>query len=269
MEEGGIGPEIRERIEEIRNDREHGAGFLTLKVLTIVDLLAKQSRAKDRGEFQRELGELKAELSMVRPTMCSIANAISSVTDSILTEAEGKGVEELKVLAIVEANHCQEELQRRSLLACYKAADLITTGDGIMTASYSSQIVCTFKKAKDMGKAFTVFVLQSLSQERSYGQVLTSELQKGNIEALIIPDDDITHYISRANKVLVGADAILPQGYVVNGVPSLRLARVAQRNHLPFYVVGEMIKVSPRFFEPDHGFDVIPPELITQIITDE
>jgi translation initiation factor 2B subunit (eIF-2B alpha/beta/delta family) len=201
--------------------------------------------------------------------MCSIANAISWVADSILGRAEGKSVEELKTLTRACASYAKEELKRRSLLACYKAQDLIVSGDSIMTASYSSQVVSTFRRAKDMGKMFTILALESLSQGKSYGEMLALELKKENIKVLVIPDVDIARSVALANKVLIGSDAILPQGYVINGIPSLHLAKVAQRNHLPFYVVGEMIKVSPHFFEPDQGFDMIPPSLITWIITDQ
>ncbi len=269
MEEGGIGPRIRERIEKIRGDREHGAGFLTLKAISAVELLAEESRARDSEEFQAELRELREKLSAIRPTMCSIANAISWLADSILGRAEGKSVEELKALARACTSYAKEELKRRSLLACYKAQDLIVSGDSIMTASYSSQVAGTFRRAKDMGKMFTILALESLSQGKYYGQALALELKKENIKALLIPDVDIARSIALANKVLIGTDAILPQGYVINGTPSLCLAKVAQRNHLPFYVVGEMIKMSPHFFEPDQGFDIIPPSLITRIITDQ
>ena len=269
MGEGGIGPKIREGIGEIRGDRKHGAGFLALKAVSALELLAEESRAGDSHEFQSELGALREELSAIRPTICSIANAISWVVDSILGRAEGKSVEELKTLASACASYVREELKRRSLLACYKAQDLIVSGDSIMTASYSSQVVSTFRRAKAMGKMFTILALESLSRGKSYGQALALELKKENIKVLVIPDVDIARSIALANKALIGTDAILPQGYVINGTPSLRLAKVAQRNHLPFYVVGEMIKMSPHFFEPDQGFDIIPPSLITQIITEQ
>ncbi|MBM2815513.1 MAG: hypothetical protein HW421_2275 [Ignavibacteria bacterium] len=67
--------------------------------------------------------------------------------------------------------------------------------------------------------------------------------------------------------ILTGADKILLDGSVVNGFPSLEVAKLNQKK-IPFYVIGESFKYSSSQSIED-GFDIIPAEFITKIFSDE
>ena len=81
-------------------------------------------------------------------------------------------------------------------------------------------------------------------------------------------------YIKDASLALVGADSILPDGTLINGIPTSNLAKAASNNGIPFYCVCETAKFDiqndrskQNKLEP--GFETIPLELITGIITEE
>ncbi len=69
----------------------------------------------------------------------------------------------------------------------------------------------------------------------------------------------------------MGADSVLRDGRLINGLPTYELA-LAAKGRLPFYVVCETLKFNPRVssmqVKLEEGFDLIPPELITGIITE-
>ena len=100
-------------------------------------------------------------------------------------------------------------------------------------------------------------------------------------------------YISRVNKVLVGADRICADGKIINGIGTYQLALAAERAGVPFYVLCETLKFDPRLrgdeveleekevsevVEPgilppevevkNPYFDVTPLELVTDIVTE-
>ena len=93
--------------------------------------------------------------------------------------------------------------------------------------------------------------------------------------------------------VVVGADSILADGSVLNKAGTALLARAARGHGVPFYVLTETLKISPRAWSGDltvleehpgqevwsqapQGIDVrnfyfdhTPAELVTQIITEQ
>ncbi|GAH63360.1 unnamed protein product, partial [marine sediment metagenome] len=84
-------------------------------------------------------------------------------------------------------------------------------------------------------------------------------------------DIAIKDCITEVRKVLVGADSVLRDGSLINGLPTYELA-LAAKGKLPFYVVCETLKFNPRVSSTqvklEEGFDLTPPELITGIITE-
>ncbi len=85
----------------------------------------------------------------------------------------------------------------------------------------------------------------------------------------IVPDGDIKQNMPRVGKVLVGADSILADGTLINGIPTYELASAARESDIPVYSVCETAKFNAQGqIELEEGFDRIPPDLVTGIITE-
>jgi len=67
-----ISPEIISLIEEIRNDKVHGASQLARQAVNVLKLAAEQSRAGSAAEFLLELREVGERLMSARPAMAPI-----------------------------------------------------------------------------------------------------------------------------------------------------------------------------------------------------
>jgi len=172
-----------------------------------------------------------------------------------------------------------EELCRNSEIAAKRVseygAEMINDSDNVITCSYSSTIFKTFKIAKQQGKKIDVLVAESKSGNGKfrYGRVLAGEIESNGIATEVFPDDAIYHYTSRAEKVLVGADSILADGSLINGIPTYKVALAARENGVPFYTVCETTKFNVlnylgRKAKLEEGFDLTPSNLITGIITE-
>ena len=101
-------------------------------------------------------------------------------------------------------------------------------------------------------------------------------MRSEKIPVKVIPDSprSIADAAAKSTKVMVGADSILDNGSLINGSPTLIIAETAKEKQIPFYVVCETTKFSAlriagRHLWLEEGFEVIPPHLITRIITDE
>ena len=101
----------------------------------------------------------------------------------------------------------------------------------------------------------------------SHGRAIQRELAPQRIRVDVAEECKIPQAISRARLVLVRADKLLPDGSLINGVPTLKVAKEAQ-DRIPLYSVCESYK-----FDDDEtleeGFERIPSHLITGIVTEK
>ncbi len=254
------------RIEEIREDGIHGANWLSRKTLGILKYGIGKIEAKDKKEFLERIADLGKKLREAKPTMAPIGNNVSEVIHGLSGESEGERLPALRKRGI----SLIDELLKRSRLAfrnCITyAGELIAEKDKIMTCSYSSTVCEVFKISRR--KKADIRIAESRFKSRNYGEITSRILREEGISHALIPDRDIEGYISRVKKVLVGADSVLRDGSLINGIPTYRMA-LAAKEKVPFYVICQSNKFNARKrVRLEEGFDLTPPELITEIITE-
>ena len=262
--------EALRRIEEIRADRVHGASYLSRRALEVLKLVIEKGSGT-KEDFLEGLKNVGGRLIKVRPGMAPIANLVAHLVYGVFQLSKEKELELLRNLAYSKA----EELERSSKLVLKKAAacgvQIIEDNDKIMTCSYSSTIKEVFRMAHRGEKNVRVWVLESKYKDKSYGRMMADELCRERIFPHVVPDVAIKDYITQVRKVLVGADSILRDGGLINGLPTYELA-LAAKGKIPFYVVCERLKFNPQVSSTqvklEAGFDLTPPELITEIITE-
>ncbi len=262
--------EVARRIEKIKTDRVHGASQLSRQALEVLKLVIKKGSGS-KNNFLERLKNVGARLIKARPSMAPIANITARLIYEVFQVSKGKELDFLRDFACSKT----EELKRSSKLCLEKAAtrgaEIIEDSDRIMTCSYSSTIKEVFRIAHRGEKKVRVWVLESKYKNRSYGKIMAEKLCRQKIFARIVPDVAIKDCISEVRKVLVGADSVLRDGGLVNGMPTYELA-LSAKGKLPFYVVCETLKFNPRVSSKqvklEEGFDLTPPELITGIITE-
>ena len=256
--------EVAERINNIKNDRLHGASWLSREAIGAMNLAIEKSEASTVADFLEELNSVASKLMESRPSMASIANCVSCLVHQVIRKSEGeKDVHLLKEFAYSKG----EEIIRYSKEAALKAAELgsemIENSDRLITCSYSSTLCKAFEAAKRQGKRFQVIVAESKFGNRAYGEITARELGQHGISVKLIPDE-IEPYIIETSKALVGADSILNDGSLINGAPTYRLALAASGAKIPFYSVCESSKFNFLDYQEklEEGFEIIPPSLI-------
>jgi translation initiation factor 2B subunit (eIF-2B alpha/beta/delta family) len=125
-------------------------------------------------------------------------------------------------------------------------------------------------------KNFNVFVAESKTEDKSlqYGQTMANSLRSLKIPAEVFPDNEIYRYIPKTKYVLVGADSLLCDGSLINGTPTHKVALKAKESGKPFYSVCETAKINTlnylgKKIDLQKGFDLVPSNLITRIITEK
>ncbi|MFH1486744.1 MAG: hypothetical protein ABIH46_11795 [Chloroflexota bacterium] len=251
----------------------HGAGWLSRRAMSVIGLAAESIQAESVADFLQGLRAVAGELVSLRPSMMPISNSVRDLLHLIEEKAE----EEQDVSRLRSyAQAASKRLTRTSLRATQKAAShaaaLICDGDIVMTCSYSTAVVRSLELAKKKGKTFSVVAARSEARDgRAYGEAMAEKLASIGIPTEVIPDDTLESRVAKASKALTGADTVLPDGSIINGAPTLRLAQAAKRHGVPFYVVCETAKFAPlgQASTLEEGFELIPSRLLARIVTED
>lgn len=286
-----ISPEIIRLINEIRDNKTHGASELARQAVAVLKRAVALSHAVTAEGFLLQQQEIAQRLMSARPAMAPLFNIVSRLLNRVHLEAEGLDLDSVKRLTLSRADEIiQESLQAVARIA-HSGSQLINSGDRIMTHSYSSTVVAVLKEAFHKHRNIKVTVTRS-GPGRT-GERLARELKADGIPVTFIDDTAAGLYIPEVNKVVVGADRICADGGIVNGIGTYPLALVAKKAGIPLYVFCETLKFDPRLNsheidleekEPSEVaapgslpsgvevknpyFDITPLELVTGVVTE-
>ena len=267
--------EIEQRIEQVRNDREHGSRWLVRETISILrDIALDESMTPD--ERLRELQRAGVELAQARPAMAAIGGAVARILN-----APGG----LAAMA----------REASDLLLAYDAAPERIAGFAcpllqgtLMTLSISGTVLDVLRACA--ATIERVIVLES--RPRYEGRETAAALAKRGIAVTLITDAQADIFLPFSQAVVVGADSVLADGGVLNKAGTALLAWAARGHNVPFYVLCETLKISPQHWTGDLSkleekeagevlerpiagvsvrnfyFDHTPPELVTGVITE-
>jgi translation initiation factor eIF-2B subunit delta len=175
------------------------------------------------------------------------------------------------------------ELIESSPEAIAGAARSILPVDTVMTYSYSSGVVELLSRLKPRR------AIVSEARPLNEGLKTARQLRAAGIPMTLITEAQMALFVQVADAVVVGADTILENGDFINKIGTRLLALAAQDASVPFYAVGETLKVmapsEPLRGAPEEGkakevsaerwlevrnvyFEVTPARLVTAYITD-
>lgn len=221
--------QLEQRIERIRNDREHGSRWLVRETILLLRDLATAS-ASDSEEQMRQLQYAGNALARARPAMAALAGVVGRV----LGEPAAP-----------------EEIARRAenLLRDYDTAIAQITGyarpllNGIlMTHSLSGTVLEVL--ATLSAQIREVIVLEG--RPRCEGREVARELGARSIAVTLITDAQADIFLPRCDAVVVGADSILANGDILNKAGTALVAWAARGHSVPLYVLSETLKISSR-----------------------
>src|SRR4030042_1684196 len=85
-----MNPKIREKINELKNDRLHGANWLSIQAVHIVGLAIQENSATTVAQFMKEMETIATAIMKARPSMASIPNYISQLLYQINADSQGQ-----------------------------------------------------------------------------------------------------------------------------------------------------------------------------------
>ena len=264
---------LSDKIQQIKQDHINGASQIARNALYVLKFFVQTNKTKTYSDFKTEFRKVGRQLFEARPNMAPVQNLVVQAVYEVSAQDECSPVSIRKF-----ALSTIDRLYKQSLFAvkesAYNAATLIKDAGVVATCSFSSTVCETFKIAKKQGKHFKVLVAESKVGKTSYGKATAQFLESINVPVTVFADAKINHNLSNSDCVLVGADSLLCDASIINGTPSLTVAVEAKKQGNPFYSVCETTKINISSYqgkplELEYGFECIPSNLITEIITEK
>ena len=249
---------VLKQIDKIENDLQSGSTTIT-KVC--IDVFTEAYSAAVENDDKKSLSDIAHKLIAAKPTMAAVINIVNRCLQ------ESKNYDGNDFTPIAES--IKKDMDRAGDIIIGKAVNKIFIPGKkniVITCSYSSNIIKTFEKAAAENIDFTVMVLRSEWKGNKYHDIVIEDCSNFGVSAEMFEDTDIPGLIDLSDAALIGADAILNGTSVINGFPSYKLARKINKD-IPFYVVAESFKNSDHC-TIDDGFDYVPSDYITSIISD-
>lgn len=223
-----------ERIVMIRNDREHGSRWLVRETISVLYDIATQRTSSPEENIQ-QLQRAGKELANARPAMAALAGAVRRILNAP-GGLEGTAREAAKLLSEYDS--------AIEFITGY--ARPLLTGT-IMTHSFSGTVLEVLTNC--LSQIEQVIVLEG--RPRYEGREVARALSNSNASITLITDAQADIFLPRCHAVVVGADSILANGDVLNKAGTALLAWAARGHKIPFYVLCETLKISPKSWSGD------------------
>jgi translation initiation factor 2B subunit (eIF-2B alpha/beta/delta family) len=238
-----VNPVLERRMQELRDDRRHGASWLARRAL---EILAEAVRAgEDPVETARALASARLSLGAVAGAVGRVLSA--GTPEQVIAEAEAvisSGDRAAKAIAVLLEPDIAGVVLTHSASATVREA---------LRHTPPERVICT------------------VSEPGREGAELAHTLRVGALEVELIEDAEAAAAVSRAGLFLVGADTVFRDGSLVNKVGTAAIARAAKAAGVPVIVASETFKLAP--FEPvpptEERFELIPAALVDRIVTEE
>jgi len=219
-----------------------GARNVAIEAIKSLENGTKQSAAKTKQEFLKQLSEAKKVLFASRSTEPLMRNAIRFVIQAVDFSSE------TNVSSLVEnvskvAGEFLEKLKQSKQTIASVGSKRVADGSRVLTHCHSSTVMKILKQAKSDGKQFELFCTES--RPVFQGRITAKEMVEAGIKTTMFVDSAVRHFINEVDFVVVGADAITSEGNMINKIGTSMIALAAKEARTPFYVATELLKFDP------------------------
>ena len=245
---------IRKSIEQIRLDNTSGSVELAKKSAELLILLV------NRNGSLAQINNTAYSLVQSQPTMASIFNLVNNL---MLNIDKNKNKQPKNIVN----NYCKkflQDLETSDNSISKQAMELIKNNATIITHSNSSTVLYTLLCAKSFGKKFSVICTES--RPMNEGIQLAKQLGEHGIKVKLIVDSAVFSFISDADVILVGGDAITNTG-LINKIGTKGIAMTAQRCNTAIYALCSTIKFLPPNYPVNLNQQKNPNEIISNKIS--
>lgn len=233
---------VQKTAEKIKRLEIQGARNTAVAALEAIKSLAEETKAASRENFLNELHLARDALFRSRETEPLMRNAVRLIISEVEHSKENE-VSNLSILVASAANEFLKDLESSKKRIAEIGSRRIKNNMVVFTHCHSSTVTNLLGQAKKAGKIFEVICTET--RPAFQGRITAKEMVALGVKTTFIVDSAARSFISQADIVLVGADAMTSEGNVVNKIGTGTIALLAHEARKPFYIVSELLKFDP------------------------
>ena len=223
----------RSAVQAIVLDRERGASDLSLEAISLLE------RAAGESDDLAALVDLARSLRAARPSMPVISNVVNLAMHEAAQAAGDPGA---LVAALRRTAKAARERQSEARGAAARNAAALARGV-VLTHSASETVTKALRAAARAGQVSRVVVAEG--RPGFEGRQVARALAAEGVEVVLVVDAALGLHAREADLAMVGADAALADGSLVNKVGTRLLGLACERAGTPLHAVADRFKVSP------------------------
>ena len=259
---------LAERVQELRDDRSHGASWMARRAVETLAELAEQEAAscEDLLESLKEAGR---QLATSRPGVGAVAGAVGRVLAAAGHESH-LDLDDLRRVIQEEAQALDDARRRAAASITIQLRERLN-GATVITHSASG----TVREAVQQTEPAKIIC--TVSEPVGEGRAFVEELREAGLDTELVEDADAPARVKEASMLLIGADTVFRDGWICNKVGTIPLARAAGEAGIPIVVAAEVIKLAPvpstqapELADIERSlFELVPADLVTEVVTEE
>lgn len=238
---------IKKTFNDIKTLKIQGATDVAKEIILALGEYGQKIEEEGIKDWEEKIKEAANYLLSARPTEPMAQNGVGF----IFSELKKKDYKN-----IIQAKNYLKKIIKDFLIVIDDAGELIIShgqkiikeeDDNIFTHCHSWLVEQILKRAKENKKNFEVFNTET--RPLFQGRITAQELLKANIPTTMVVDSSagflISHYSGKElmiDKIILGADAILPDGSIINKIGSFTVSLVAYNEKVPLYIAASLLK---------------------------
>lgn len=230
---------------DIKTIKIQGATAITRTII----LGLKKYGLNDRSNlkiWRRRLTVAAKFLISVRPTEPMAQNGVKFILQAQKIK-KPNNIIEAKLILRQSADQFMFLLDNVAKKIIKNGQVVVRNGDDVLTHCHSWLVEQILIQAKKSGKKFRAFNTET--RPLYQGHITAKKLVAANVDTTMVTDSSAGFLISpysgkelMMEKIIIGADAILSDGSVVNKIGSFDIAASAFLEKVPFYVAAPLLK---------------------------
>ncbi len=259
-------------VEELAQDRVHGASFLGRQAVELSSAVAGASEGTTAQELFCDLLLATSRLRTAQPGMAIIRNLVGMLLYQADLKRAAVSAAVFRTLIASLAKELMERTQAGAEDASRNAVAVLPMDGHVLTHSYSSTVLRALELGIKGGRRLQIYATESYPGME--GKQLAKDLVKFGIPVKLVADSAVGSIIPDVDLVLVGADSVLTDGSLLHKVGTKNIATATYEREIPFYTVCETTKFSTADFlrEPvqpsETLFDITPSKCVSKFITE-
>jgi translation initiation factor 2B subunit (eIF-2B alpha/beta/delta family) len=259
---------LAERVQELRDDRSHGASWMARRAVETLSELA-EIEASSSDELLERLRNAGRQLATSRPGVGAVAGAVGRALAAAGHESHLE-LDDLRRVIQEEAQALDDARQRAAASITIQLRERLD-GATVITHSASGTVREAFQQTQPAK------VICTASEPVGEGRAFAEEWREAGFDVELVEDDEAPSRVAEASILLIGADTVFRDGTICNKVGTIPLAKAAAKANVPTVVAAEVIKLAPvpstqapELAEIERSlFELVSAELITEVVTEE